>query len=59
MLTMIAAPAPDPSDIVDQLLAEIERDFPLAYTEDPTDAVKRLISEVSEVHPAGGTVPHA
>lgn len=49
-----AAPAPrNPRQIINRLLAEVARDYPLRYTENPAAAVERLIAEVANQYPAG------
>lgn len=48
----LAAPAPrNPRQVVERLLAEVARDFPLRYTERPADAVERLLAEVTAEYP--------
>jgi hypothetical protein len=49
-----AAPAPrNPRQIVERLIAEVARDYPLTYTEDPAAAVDRLLTMVAVEYPAG------
>jgi hypothetical protein len=49
-----AAPAPrNPRQIIDRLIAEVAREYPLRYTEDPAAAVDRLLTEVVVEYPAG------
>lgn len=49
-----AAPAPrNPRQIIERLLSEVARDYPLRYDEDPAATVERLLVEVATAYPAG------